>query len=87
MRRCSATSSARRGASCSTSSPDRPIDVLTHPALARLHPTGQHPERQERLAVLLEHFTAWSEARAASEEELLLCHTREHVARVRALDR
>jgi len=35
--------------------------------------------------VLLEHLTEWREGRAASEEELLLCHTREHVARVRAL--
>jgi acetoin utilization deacetylase AcuC-like enzyme len=64
--------------------PDRPIDVLTHPALARLHPTGHHPERQERLTVLLEHFHDWDEGRAATEDELELCHTREHIAHVRA---
>ena len=28
----------------------------------------------------------WREGRAATEEELLLCHTREHVARVRAIE-
>jgi acetoin utilization deacetylase AcuC-like enzyme len=65
---------------------DRPIDILTHPALAHLHPTGAHPEREERLAVLLEHFTDWSEGRAATEDELLLCHTAEHVARIRTLE-
>jgi acetoin utilization deacetylase AcuC-like enzyme len=65
--------------------PDRPIDVLTHPDLARLHPTGQHPERQERLAVLLEHFHGWKEGRAATEVELRLVHRGEHVAHVRSV--
>ena len=65
---------------------DRPIDVLTHPALAHLHPTGAHPETEERLAVLLEHFTDWTEGRPATEEELLLCHSAEHLARIRGLD-
>jgi hypothetical protein len=32
------------------------IDVLTHPALARLHPTFGHPESPERLASLLDAF-------------------------------
>jgi acetoin utilization deacetylase AcuC-like enzyme len=36
--------------------------------------------------VLLEHFPEWREGRAASDDELRLCHTAEHVARVRALD-
>jgi len=36
--------------------------------------------------VLLEHLPAAREGRAATEEELLLCHTREHVARVRAIE-
>jgi acetoin utilization deacetylase AcuC-like enzyme len=35
---------------------------------------------------LLAHQETWSEGRSASEEELLLCHTREHVARVRAVE-
>jgi acetoin utilization deacetylase AcuC-like enzyme len=64
---------------------DRPIDVLTHPALARLHPTGAHPEREARLAVLLQHFTDWIEGRPATNDELLLCHTAEHIERIRAL--
>ena len=36
--------------------------------------------------MLLEHFPEWTEGRAASDDELRLCHTAEHVARVRALD-
>jgi acetoin utilization deacetylase AcuC-like enzyme len=51
--------------------------------MARLHPTGNHPERQERLATLLSHQHGWSEGRAATAEELWLCHTAEHVALVR----
>ncbi|HVS84702.1 MAG TPA: histone deacetylase [Gaiellaceae bacterium] len=54
--------------------------------MARLHPTGHHPERPERLDVLLAHQHLWSEGRAASEEELLLCHTPAHVARVRDVE-
>jgi acetoin utilization deacetylase AcuC-like enzyme len=62
------------------------IDVLTHPAFARLHPTGSHPERPERLAVLLAHQHIWSEGRAAKVEELLACHTAEHVELVRGTE-
>ena len=38
------------------------------------------------MAVLLEHVTAWSEGRAATDDELLLCHGEEHIALVRSLD-
>lgn len=54
--------------------------------MSRLHPTGNHAERPERLAVLLEHQHIWSEGRAATVEELQLCHTPEHVELVRAVD-
>jgi acetoin utilization deacetylase AcuC-like enzyme len=54
--------------------------------MARLHPTGDHPEQPERLAVLLEHQYLWSEGRAATEEELQLCHTAQHVELVRAVE-
>jgi acetoin utilization deacetylase AcuC-like enzyme len=62
------------------------VDVLTHPAFAELHPTFHHPERPARLQVLLDHQSIWSEGRAATEEELLLCHTSAHVERVRAVE-
>ena len=54
--------------------------------MARLHPTGGHPERPERLAVLLAHQHIWSEGRAATTEELQLCHTPEHVELVRSME-
>ena len=34
---------------------------------------------------MLEHFSGWSEGRAATEDELALCHSREHIAAVRAI--
>src|SRR5207253_2923630 len=63
------------------------IDVLTHPALTRLHPTGHHPESPQRLATILEALDEWTEGRAATEDELLRCHTPAHVERIRAIDR
>jgi acetoin utilization deacetylase AcuC-like enzyme len=54
--------------------------------MARLHPTGNHAERQERLAVLLAHQHLWSEGRVATEDELLLCHSAEHVEVVRSVE-
>ena len=58
------------------------VEVLSHARLAELHPTGHHPERPERLAALLDVFE-WREGRAASEEEVLRCHTPAHVAQIR----
>src|SRR5262249_21747448 len=54
------------------------------PRLAELHPTGHHPERPERLAALLDAF-AWTEGRAASEAEILRCHSPAHVAAIRGV--
>jgi acetoin utilization deacetylase AcuC-like enzyme len=60
------------------------IDVVSHPLLSQLHPTGHHPERPERLALLLDAF-AYREGRAASEEEIRRCHTAEYVALIRGI--
>ena len=54
--------------------------------MARLHPTGGYPERPERLEVLLAQQHIWSEGRAATTEELLLCHTAEHVELIRSVE-
>jgi acetoin utilization deacetylase AcuC-like enzyme len=54
--------------------------------MARLHPTGSHPERPDRLAVLLEQQQVWSQGRPATVEELRLCHTAEYVELVRAVE-
>jgi acetoin utilization deacetylase AcuC-like enzyme len=61
------------------------VDVLSHSRLAELHPTGNHPERPERLAALLAAFP-WREGRAATEEEILRCHTAQHLERVRGIE-
>ena len=36
--------------------------------------------------MLLEHLEQWREGRAATDDELLLCHTRQHVEHVRSVD-
>ena len=61
------------------------IDVLTHPALARLHPTFGHPESEQRLEVLLGAFTDWAEGTPASRDELELCHDPAYVDNVAAV--
>ncbi len=51
--------------------------------LARLHPTGNHPERQERLLAL----GGETVERSASDEQLARAHTTDHLALLRQLDR
>jgi acetoin utilization deacetylase AcuC-like enzyme len=58
------------------------VRALSHPDLARLHPTFGHPESPERLAALLEAFE-WDESPAATEADLLRCHSPELVEVVR----
>jgi acetoin utilization deacetylase AcuC-like enzyme len=57
----------------------RTIEVVSHPALARLHPTFGHPESEERLAVLLASFPAAREAAPASREALERVHAHEYL--------
>jgi acetoin utilization deacetylase AcuC-like enzyme len=59
------------------------VELLTNPALARLHPTGEHPERQARLAGL----GGEAVERRATEAQLALVHTSEHLDFVRSIDR
>jgi acetoin utilization deacetylase AcuC-like enzyme len=62
------------------------MELVSHPDLARLHPTWDHPESQERLRVLLDRFE-FREAEPASESDILRCHTEPHVGLVRRIDR
>jgi acetoin utilization deacetylase AcuC-like enzyme len=62
------------------------MELVGHPDLARLHPTGDHPESQERLRVLYERFPV-SEASPAREEDILRCHSRGLLELVREIDR
>src|SRR5919109_1553107 len=61
--------------------PSRPI--ISHSAFAELHPTGSHPERPERLRVLLEAFPSFETTRPATVEELASCHELDYVHLVR----
>jgi acetoin utilization deacetylase AcuC-like enzyme len=60
------------------------IELLTSPALARLHPTGDHPERPERLLGLGGCATV---ERVASLEQLGRVHTGSHLELLRSLER
>jgi acetoin utilization deacetylase AcuC-like enzyme len=57
--------------------------VVSHRAFAALHPTGGHPERPERIGVLLEAFPAFVEARPATVEEIAEVHDRDYIETVR----
>jgi acetoin utilization deacetylase AcuC-like enzyme len=58
--------------------------LVSHPDFARLHPTGEHVERPERVRVLLEAFPDFEEPRPATVEELALCHDPGYVELIRA---
>jgi acetoin utilization deacetylase AcuC-like enzyme len=60
------------------------LPLISHPSFGRLHPTGSHPERPERLARLLEAFSDFVEARPATLSELELVHDAEYIERVRS---
>jgi acetoin utilization deacetylase AcuC-like enzyme len=55
------------------------IDVVSHPALARLHPTFGHPESEQRLAVLLAAFPDAHQATPASRAALERVHAHEYL--------
>jgi acetoin utilization deacetylase AcuC-like enzyme len=59
--------------------------IISHRAFADLHPTGAHPERQERLRVLLDAFPDFEDARPATTTEVTACHTPEYVELVRGV--
>jgi acetoin utilization deacetylase AcuC-like enzyme len=53
--------------------------------MARLHPTGAHPESQLRLAVLLTAFQDFERGRMATIADIERAHLPEHVKRIRAV--
>jgi acetoin utilization deacetylase AcuC-like enzyme len=59
--------------------------LLSHPDFARLHPTGSHPERPERIHALLESLPYEVSTRTASVAEICTCHEREYVEAVEAV--
>jgi acetoin utilization deacetylase AcuC-like enzyme len=63
------------------------VDVVSHPAFAHLHPTGNHlhPETQLRLARLQERFPGYVHGVAASGEQIERVHEPAYVASIGAL--
>ena len=59
------------------------IPLVSHDALAELHPTGDHPEGLERIRVLHQAFPDFVEARPATVEELAAVHAADYVETVR----
>jgi acetoin utilization deacetylase AcuC-like enzyme len=55
------------------------IEVLTHPALAQLHPTFGHPESERRLEVLLAAFPNAREGKPADRTALERVHAHEYL--------
>jgi acetoin utilization deacetylase AcuC-like enzyme len=62
------------------------VELVAHPALAELHPTGHHPESPARYRVLLEHFGAWREDGPARVADVRRCHDPRYVELIRAID-
>ena len=57
--------------------------LVSHADFGRLHPTGEHPERGERMRVLHEAFPRFREARPATVDEVGACHARAYIDAVR----
>jgi acetoin utilization deacetylase AcuC-like enzyme len=63
------------------------VELVSHPALAELHPTFGHPESTERLDVLLRAFPDFREAGPADVDDVLRCHSPRVLEVLRSLDR
>jgi acetoin utilization deacetylase AcuC-like enzyme len=61
------------------------IPLVSHRAFAELHPTGGHPESQERIRALHRAFPGFVEARPATVEEVTAVHGLDHVETVRVV--
>ena len=61
------------------------IALVSHRAFAELHPTGGHPEGQERIRALHEAFPDYVEARPASVDEVAAVHGLDHLETVRVV--
>lgn len=62
-----------------------PIELVSHQALAALHPTEPHVETRARLAVLLEAFDT-VEGRPATREQAERCHEPAYLDRLAAIE-
>src|SRR5581483_4944294 len=63
------------------------MELVSHGALAELHPTFGHPESTERLQALLAAFPGHGEGAAATEDDVLRCHSARVLELLRSVDR
>jgi acetoin utilization deacetylase AcuC-like enzyme len=61
------------------------VRLISHADVTRLHPTGEHPERAERIEVLQRAFD-WEEAKAAERGDVERCHSAGLVELVESID-
>jgi acetoin utilization deacetylase AcuC-like enzyme len=63
------------------------VNVISHAELARLHPVSghQHPENPNRLRVLLERFSDFTEGAPATREQIERVHSGPYVEAVAAI--
>jgi acetoin utilization deacetylase AcuC-like enzyme len=63
------------------------VRVISHPAMAHLHPTGHHlhPESPARLERLLERFPEFEEGVPATREQIEVVHAAQYVEAVASL--
>jgi acetoin utilization deacetylase AcuC-like enzyme len=61
------------------------MELLSDPELARLHPTGGHPEQPARIEVVLDALP-WEPGGIATLDDLLRCHDAGYLERLRAID-
>ncbi len=62
------------------------MDLISHGDFTRLHPTGSHPEQQERIAVLQREFE-WRESPPATRADVERCHSPRLIELVAGIDR
>jgi acetoin utilization deacetylase AcuC-like enzyme len=62
------------------------MEVVSHEAFSRLHPTGAHPESGVRLAVLNKAFEGFVQAEPAEVRDVRRCHELALVERLQAVD-
>jgi acetoin utilization deacetylase AcuC-like enzyme len=60
------------------------VKLLADPELARLHPTGAHPESPTRIEAVLAALP-WEAGATATRDDLLRCHDARYLARLEGL--